>query len=258
MNYFQGEYGIGTNPESFAVYGGSRYFVDANRGAVLKLGGNGIQRISSSEDAANDSIKMHSYFTDVLKRRRDSQRPFFIYGAYDKDNEEYILAFEEVRKPDQIIITEKPSRLKPSGISLGDFLDLGLSSTTTTILGEIIEVHETIAWSEPKNRWVTFYPFGPEYMGNSGTGLVMFKNGSLYTHDTNQTRNNFFGAQYSSSVTPVFNEAPSVNKFYKHINLKSTTAWSAVISNQFGQASNLITGDFEEFEGVATTRRRRA
>ena len=34
---YAGEYGISTNPESFAVYGYQKYFADRNRNAVLRL-----------------------------------------------------------------------------------------------------------------------------------------------------------------------------------------------------------------------------
>jgi hypothetical protein len=43
INAYAGEYGIATNPESFAVYGYRKYFVDRNRNAVLRLSRDGIQ-----------------------------------------------------------------------------------------------------------------------------------------------------------------------------------------------------------------------
>jgi hypothetical protein len=38
---FAGNYGIGKHPESFAVYGYNKYFVDPNQNVVLRLGGGG-------------------------------------------------------------------------------------------------------------------------------------------------------------------------------------------------------------------------
>ena len=43
-----GNWGIGTNPESFATYGYTKYFVDRDRNAVLKLAGSQIQEISNA------------------------------------------------------------------------------------------------------------------------------------------------------------------------------------------------------------------
>jgi len=42
-----GEWGIATNPESFSKYGYMKYFVDKNRGAVLRLAGGQITEISN-------------------------------------------------------------------------------------------------------------------------------------------------------------------------------------------------------------------
>ena len=43
-----GNWGIGVNPESFATYGYTKYFVDKDRAAVLKIEGSQIQEISLS------------------------------------------------------------------------------------------------------------------------------------------------------------------------------------------------------------------
>ena len=42
-----GEYGISLNPESFAIWGNDMFFTDARRGAVIRLGDNGLFEISS-------------------------------------------------------------------------------------------------------------------------------------------------------------------------------------------------------------------
>ena len=228
MNYYAGDYGIGTNPESFTYYGGSRYFVDVNRGAVLKLGGNGIQRISSSEDAAVDSIKMNKYFTEVCKGRKDSGRTFFIYGAYHKDLEEYVLSFEEVRTLDAIIE--------------------GKDGNPFYVRGDLLLEGKAVAFSEDKGRWVTEYPWN-EWMEEDITGLVSFRDGQMYINNKGDI-NSWYGNTELPRIDIVFNQNGNVNKFLKHITTNSTTAWeSPSITNQYGQASSLDYADFEEFEG---------
>jgi hypothetical protein len=44
---YSGNYGISTNPESFAVYGYRKYFVDKNQNVVLRLSQDGITEISA-------------------------------------------------------------------------------------------------------------------------------------------------------------------------------------------------------------------
>ena len=56
---YEGEYGISTNPESFSTYGSRIYFADKNRGALLRLAGNGIEEISQlgAESYVRETIK---------------------------------------------------------------------------------------------------------------------------------------------------------------------------------------------------------
>ena len=55
---YLGEYGISTNPESFAVYSYQKYFADKNRSCILRLSRDGITEISQ--------YGMRDYFRDYL------------------------------------------------------------------------------------------------------------------------------------------------------------------------------------------------
>jgi len=88
-------------------------------------------------------------------------------------------------------------------------------------------------------------------MNESDTGYVLFKNGRLYVANDSDIRNNFFGTQFTSKVTTLFNQDPTSIKFFLNQLQESTDVWSNTsITNQFGQESSLIEGDFDEFEGV--------
>ena len=75
-----GEYGIGKNPESFAVYGFRKYFVDKDRSAVLRLSRDGITEISS--------YGMKSFFRDNLRNSN------VIHGMYDLHSKSYVLSLQ--------------------------------------------------------------------------------------------------------------------------------------------------------------------
>ena len=77
---FAGEYGISTNPESFAFYGFRAYNADPKRGVVLRLSRDGLTPIS----AAN----MGSYFRNTLYGINDT-----IIGSYDNRNKLYNLSY---------------------------------------------------------------------------------------------------------------------------------------------------------------------
>lgn len=85
MRYYAGEFGIGNNPESFTVYGNSKYFTDAKRGVVCRLGGDGITPISE--------YKMHNYFTDIFEEldTNSSILPYNIFAVYDVRFDELVL-----------------------------------------------------------------------------------------------------------------------------------------------------------------------
>ena len=70
---FQGDYGISTNPESFASYAYRIYFADKNRGAILRLSRDGLTAISEHG--------MRTWFRDNFGKVYVNQA----IGNFDKD-----------------------------------------------------------------------------------------------------------------------------------------------------------------------------
>ena len=81
---YAGEYGISTNPESFAVYGYQKYFADRNRNAILRLSRDGITEISN--------YGMVDFFRDKLSLVGATGK---IMGSYDIYNKNYIVSLQE-------------------------------------------------------------------------------------------------------------------------------------------------------------------
>tara|TARA_R110000824_G_scaffold40087_1_gene120440 strand:- start:226 stop:1617 length:1392 start_codon:yes stop_codon:yes gene_type:complete len=81
---YAGEFGISTNPESFAVYGYQKYFVDRNRNAVLRLSMDGITEISN--------YGMVDFFRDKLSIVNSTGE---IVGAYDIHNKNYVISLQD-------------------------------------------------------------------------------------------------------------------------------------------------------------------
>ena len=81
---YAGEYGISTNPESFAVYGYQKYFTDRNRNCVLRLSMDGITEISN--------YGMVDFFRDKLSLIGTNGK---IIGAYDIYNKNYVISIQE-------------------------------------------------------------------------------------------------------------------------------------------------------------------
>lgn len=87
MEYYAGEYGIGKHPESFAVYGNAKYFIDVKRGTPVRLSTDGMTPIG-------DTGFMHNFFTDTCELIVNANKKINIYGVYDTKFNEYILATE--------------------------------------------------------------------------------------------------------------------------------------------------------------------
>ena len=73
---FAGEYGISTNPESFAYWGFRSYFADKSRGVILRLSGDGLTDISAKG--------MGNFFTTQLKNSTS-----ILNASYDEDSSSY-------------------------------------------------------------------------------------------------------------------------------------------------------------------------
>jgi len=73
----------------------------------------------------------------------------------------------------------------------------------------------TITFSPSAQGWTSFWDYNPDWMLGLNSSFYTWKQGQLYKHDSNNTRNNFYGVGYSSSITTVFNAEPTQNKVFK-------------------------------------------
>ncbi len=78
------------------------------------------------------------------------------------------------------------------------------SSVSVTITGTDNHVSpETIAYSTKKDFWLTFYSFLPTLYEHLHNRFFSFLGGQMYRHNVNETRNNFYGVQYSSTLNMI-------------------------------------------------------
>jgi hypothetical protein len=109
---------------------------------------------------------------------------------------------------------------------------------------------DTVAFNEKMQKWVTFYSYSPEMMSGAATDIVSFQDGKLYRHNENPAHNNFYDTQFSSEMHVVSNQDPDARKVYLSLVEKSNKTWAMYEgTNQQGQKTNLVGGDFEDIEG---------
>lgn len=234
--YFDYMGGINNNPESFCYNQFNKYFIDIANGAVCKIGGNGIIVISD--------MGMTSHFTEVFNNYKalnlsltSGQTPRF-YGAWDEDNKMIIFAPETLVQSNG---EEDP----------------------------IVVAEDTILFSETQNGWTTKVDYKPAAI-IGGLGEVFSwspSNAKIWRHNTNETRNLFYGSQKTKSITLISAVSPNANKSYltfmqeaemidgdRYSSIYSGTdpsIWECPeITTSLTQESNLVASDFAKKEGM--------
>ncbi len=114
----------------------------------------------------------------------------------------------------------------------------------------------TISFDENANAFEAFYSYFPEFMGEVNTTLFTFKDGQIWKHGT-LPYCNFYGVQYSASITNVFNTNSLDKKTWISIMETGSTVWACpIIYTQMDtggtsgdkQESELLESDFVTLE----------
>lgn len=88
----------------------------------------------------------------------------------------------------------------------------------------------TITYAPANSGWTSFHSYFPEWMIGMNSNFYTFKGGNMWKHYNNNTRNNYYSSQYNSTVTPVFNDEPTVTKMFKTIQLDTDSPWDTTIT----------------------------
>jgi hypothetical protein len=105
----------------------------------------------------------------------------------------------------------------------------------------------TVGYDAKGGFWTSFYSYIPERMGYIKNSFFTFSGGRMYTHDTNNTRNNFYGTQYNSKLVAASTINPSLVKSYESISLEGSAPWSGTFTNT-DQSSTVPVGAFDKRE----------
>lgn len=105
----------------------------------------------------------------------------------------------------------------------------------------------TLAYKE-RFGFPSFYGYQPERLVGLNNRLYSIKDGNVWLHDDNTTRNSFYGDQRDAMITTVFNDSPSDVKYFKSINLESTSAFAISFNTNFTLGA-IGKDEFELIEG---------
>lgn len=83
----------------------------------------------------------------------------------------------------------------------------------------------TVTYDPISQGWTSFWSFVPDWMIGMNNVFYTWKEGSLYKHDTNATRNRFYDVNYPSTITTIFNQDPLDVKMFKTMAIESNEPW---------------------------------
>ncbi len=89
-------------------------------------------------------------------------------------------------------------------------------------------IRTTLTYSEENRGWTSFWSYEPLYMFSIAGSYYSINEGTLHEHYVNGIHSNFYGVQYDSEVTLIFNDMPSLQKTFQTINYEGTNGWEAV------------------------------
>jgi len=192
---YAGNFGISTNPESFASFGFRSYFADKNRGAVIRLSRDGITVIS--EQGMND------FFSDNLASSTK------IIGSYDEDKSLYNITLNGL-SPDW------QKQLSPDQ-------DYNLTAECENpITPDTLVQQTTVSFDEQVTGWTSRKSFIPEQGISLNNTYYTFKNALIWEHGLNNTYNNFYSNQYFSTLNLLINDSPQAVKGFTALNYSGT------------------------------------
>lgn len=108
--------------------------------------------------------------------------------------------------------------------------------------------NETVTYSKSVEGWTSFWSYMPDWMIGMNNNFYTWKDGELYKHDSNQTRNNFYGVQYNSSVVSIFSQDVLSVKMYKTISIDSTHPWDTSITTDLS-TGEIAASAYKDKEG---------
>lgn len=211
IQYYQGDYGIGEQYCSLACSTQADYFIDPILGAQIRLSNDGMTSLT-------ETYKAHFFLTEKLsKYQKTNYADNFGNGGYAK-----VLGIYDIFEEEYVAC------LQGSATDLPEY---------------------TIAFSETRNAYSSFYEYYPEWIESAGNLLISWKNGELWTHNNTSAYANFYGTQYSPSIKLIFNENQNIKKHYNTITTLGNTTWVAPsngdINTNMNQQSKLLQSDFK-------------
>jgi hypothetical protein len=208
---YAGEYGIATDPFSFAVYGFRKYFTDRKKGCVLRLSADGITEISS--------YGMHDFFRDELASATK------IIGGWDIHNKNYVVSI-------QTTSTNKTLSFDEGVLGWTSFFTYK-PNFLTSLVNNFYSFYDGKIWLHNSGQYGRFYN---NTAADSTVTVILNKEPSLVKNFKTINYEGVDGWQLESMVASSSDIASPVGKFTLQTNLSSLE--SDMFANNFKRKEN--------------------
>ncbi len=166
---------------------------------------NVILKLAGSSISEISQLGMRDYFRDELNTLNLGATTGKVVGGWDIYNDQYIVS------------TQQDNR------------------------GQRSVSYNTLSFDEGVQGWTSFFDYRPDQIFSINNNLYTTNENGLYKHYSSLVpRNQFYGQDFPSSITVIFNPEPLRSKTFSTLTYEGSNGWSvsSLISDQTGKDNN--------------------
>ena len=166
---------------------------------------NVILKLQGSNIVEISQLGMRDYFRDELNRLDLGSSPGLVVGGWDIYNDQYIVSTQQVSR------------------------------------GQSKVENKTVTYDEGVQGWTSFFDYRPDQIFSVNNNLYTATSDGLYKHySTTVPRGQFYGQDFPSTITVIFNPEPLRSKTFSTINYEGSNGWkvTGLISDETGKDNN--------------------
>ena len=217
---YVGEYGISTNPESFAYYGYRRYFIDKYRNAVMRLSRDGLTEISQ--------YGMSTFFREEFAKTSSNFKEFTFTAIISTSGTQGGVGYITLNPSNVLTNLEKgmlvsipqtsgsPITATVVGVVSANIVylsndpgtpDVGQNATFTKFIKDRLlggwdihnknyvvsiqdksedavtpDTYSTLSFEDDINGWTSFFTYEPNFVGSLKSKYYSFYDAEIYEH----------------------------------------------------------------------------
>ena len=99
------------------------------------------------------------------------------------------------------------------------------------------QTHDTLGFNIASSKWTSHFSYEPEYFASMNNTFLSFSGGTPWLHNSNSTRNSFYGTTYSSKINIIFNQNRDNVSSYDYLKLEGNKKWDIDYSTDYNSSS---------------------